>query len=277
VQGELCAEKKEGSPDLPLFRRQSRLTEALARYGWDRCSVSPNGQFWIGLGPHGEYGRSPANAVPQDIRQVCFVEGPEQAELVEAFAASPEAQRIEFLMIGTSHDYARRRGPGPFNFAPALDALRNASLPALRRLSLGDMEQLFNGNVYYGSVGDITHVFGMAPQLAELAVCGYAELERPVTHQRLEALHIRVDDIGVSGGPLGQATIDNILMSRLPAVRALELSLDVEGVQPYAVPEAFFSDNGFPALECFGMDCLKPDTESRLKAWAETRKIRWTS
>lgn len=262
---------------MPLFRRQSRLAEALTGYGWDRCSVSANGQLWIGLGPHGAYGRAPANALPQDLRQICFVEGPEQAELLEAFVASPEALRIEFLMIGTSHDFAKRGGPGPYTFAPALDALRKASLPALRRLSLGDMEQLFNGNVYYGSLGDITHVFAIAPQLAELAICGCADLERPVTHEHLETLYVRVDDIGVSGGPLRQATIDHILMSRMPALRSLELSLDAEDVQPYDVPETFFSDNGFPALECFGMDCLRPDSEARLRAWAEARKIRWMS
>ena len=262
---------------MPLFRRQSRLTEALGRYGWDRCSISPNGLLWIGLAPHNEYARAPTNVLPTDLRQIGFVEGPEQAELVETFALSPEAQRTEFLMIGTSHDYAKRKGPGPYNFAPALDALREARLPALRRLSLGDMEQLFNGSVYYGSVGDITHVFSMAPQLAELSICGSANLERPVTHERLETLSVRVDDIGVSGGPLRQATVDHMLMSSLSALRTLDLSLDVEDVQPYAVPEAFFSDNRFPALENFGMDCLQPDTESRLRAWAEARKIRWTS
>ena len=277
VHAEACAAKQEGLPDLPLFRRQSRLEEALARYGWDRCSVSTNGQLWIGLAPHNEYARVPTNSLPQDLKQVCFVEGPEQAELVEAFAASPEALRIEFLMIGTSHDYAKRRGPGPYNFAPAIGALRQAGLPALRRLSLGDMEQLFNGHVYYGSIGNITHVFDIAPQLEELAVCGCAILERPVTHERLETLHLRVDDIGVSGGPLGQPTIDNILTSRLPALRTLELSLDTQDVQPYAVPEAFFTSNGYPALESFGMDCLTPDAQSRLRAWAETRNVRWLS
>ena len=193
----------------------------------------------------------------------------------ESIVASPEALRIEFLMIGTSHDFAKRGGPGPYKFAPALDALRKASLPALRRLSLGDMEQLFNGNVYYGSLGDITHVFAIAPQLEELAICGCADLERPVTHEHLETLYVRIDDIGVSGGPLRQATIDHILMSRMPALRSLELSLDAEDVQPYDVPETFFSDNGFPALECFGMDCLRPESEARLRAWAEARKIRW--
>jgi hypothetical protein len=88
---------------------------------------------------------------------------------------------------------------------------------------------------------------------------------------------LRVDDIGVSGGPLGQPTIDNILTSRLPALRILELSLDVESVQPYEVPEAFFTSNGYPALECLGMDCLTPDAQSRLRAWAETRNVRWLS
>lgn len=277
VHAKECAAKQEGLLDLSLFLRQSRLEEALAHYGWDRCSVSTSGQLWVGLGPHNEFGRVSTSSLPKDLKQVCFVEGPEQAGLVETFATSPEALRIELLMIGTSHDYAKRRGPGPYNFAPTIDALRHGSLPALRRLSLGDMEQLFNGHVYYGSIGNITHVFDIAPQLEELALYGCAILDRPVTHRRLEELHLRVDDIGVSGGPLGQATIDNILTSRLPALRMLELSLDVEGVQPYEVPEAFFTCNGYPALEDFGMDCLTPDAQSRLRAWAETRNVRWVS
>lgn len=86
---------------------------------------------------------------------------------------------------------------------------------------------------------------------------------------------MQVDDIGVSGGPLSQASVDNILTSRFPRLRTLELALDEGEAQPYGVPEAFFVDNGFPALECFGMDRLKPDVEPRLRAWAAERKLRW--
>jgi len=57
----------------------------------------------------------------------------------------------------------------------------------------------------------------------------------------------------------------------------LELALDENEAQPYDAPDAFFADNGFPALERFGMDRLKPDAESRLRAWAAERNLRWTS
>lgn len=73
---------------------------------------------------------------------------------------------------------------------------------------------------------------------------------------------MHVNDIGISGGPLSQATVDNILTSRFPQLHTLELALDEEEeVQPYDVPEVFFADNGFPALERFGMDWLKPVVE----------------
>lgn len=92
----------------------------------------------------------------------------------------------------------------------------------------------------------------------------------------LEKLIVHVEDIGVSGGALGQATVDNILTSRFPRLHTLELALDEEEVRPYSVPEAFFVNNGFPVLERFGMNWLEPDVEPRLRAWAAGRKLRWT-
>lgn len=238
--------------------------------------MSAGGQLWVGIPSHPEYDRAPLEAAPKGLKAVCFVEGPEQADLVAAFAASPECRTVEFLMIGTSHDYRNQEGQGTLDFSQAIAALGGTSMPALTHLTLGDMERLFNGHVYYGRVGDITHVFDMAPNLSSLYVCGCAVLRRPVRHEKLEKLIMHVDDIGVSGGPLSQATVDNILTSRFPRLRTLELALDEEEVQPYDVPEAFFADNGFPALERFGMDWLKPDIEPRLRAWASERKLRWT-
>lgn len=261
---------------LSFFRRRSPFDRALSGYGLDRCSLSPSGQLWVGLPPHPEYRRAPAEGVPEDLKAVCFVEGPEQADLVAAFAASPEAAAVEFLMIGTSHDYKSREGSGPLDISASVAALRTAHLPALARLSLGDMERLFNGHVFYGRVGDFAHVFDMAPNLAELTLCGCAALERPVAHGRLETLHMRVDDIGVSGGPLSQTTVDNVLTSRFPRLHTLELALDEQEVQPYGVPDAFFTENGFPALERIGMDCLTPEVEPRLRDWAAGRKLHWT-
>jgi hypothetical protein len=265
------------TPMLSFLRRRSRFARTLEAYGLDRCSLSASGsQLWVGLPAHPDYDRAPLDAVPEKLKSVCFVEGPEQAGLVAAFVASAESRAVEFLMIGNSHDYKGSGEPGAFDVAPAVAALCDARLAALTTLSLGDMERLFNGHVYYGRVGDITHVFDIAPNLAELYVCGCPALARPVGHERLEMLQVRLDDIGVSGGPISQATLDAILASRFPRLRTLDLALDEEGAQPYGVPEAFFTDNGFPALQNLGMDWLKPEVEPRLRAWAASRAVRWT-
>ena len=258
-----------------IFRRRSRFVRALERYGFGRCSLSSSGSLWIGVPPNPEYGRRPLEIVPQAPKSLLFVEGPEQANLVAAFAISREASTVERLMIGTTHDYITSERPTPYDFSSVVAALKSASLPALRRLSLGDMEQLFNGHVYYGRVGDITHVFDIAPNLEELAVCGCPIVTRPVQHDLLATFQVRADDIGVSGGALSQQTVSNILCSRFPRLRTLELSLDEEEVQPYEVPEAFYASNGFPLLERFGMDWLKTDAELRLSEWAAERNLRW--
>ena len=257
------------------FRRRSRFVRALQTYGLERCSMTP-GQLWVGRPPDPEHRHAPVDGVPPPLRSVCFVEGPEQAGLIAALAVSPEAETLEHLMIGTTHAYIGPGRPTPYDISAAVAALAGATMPALTRLVLGDMERLFNGHAYYGRVGDVTHAFDMAPGLLALRICGCMTLSRPVSHARLEGWHVDVDDIGVAGGPLSQDTVSNILGSRLPRLRTLELALDEDDVQPYDVPEPFFADNGFPALERFGMDCLTPDAERRLRAWAAGRALHWT-
>jgi hypothetical protein len=257
-----------------LFRRPSRFRRALEAYGLGRCSQA-NGRLWIGFPPDPAAGFASVGSMPDAPRSICFVEGPEQDTLVAALAGSPEASTIEHLMIGTTHDYARRGRPTPYDFSATTAALAAARMPALKRLSLGDMEKLFNGHGYYGVVGDLTPVFDVAPNLESLDVCGRFTLARPVRHVRLESLTVDVDEIGISGGPLSQETIDALLSSRFPRLRALYLALDADEVQPYAVPDRFFADDGFPALEVLGIDQLQPAAEERIVAWASARGIRW--
>ncbi len=137
------------------------------------------------------------------------------------------------------------------------------------------MEKLFNGHAYYGRVGDITPVFAAAPNLERLEVCGCFALTRAVHHDRLEALTILLDEIGVSGGPLSQATVTNLLSSRSLRLRECELALDEDFAPLYDIPDAFFSGDGFPALEAFAMDRLNPDAEQRLSAFKSLRGLRW--
>jgi len=178
-------------------------------------------------------------------------------------------------MIGTTHDYIRPDRRLPYDMSGAVAALANAAMPALKRLSLGAMERLFNGHGYYGKVGDITPIFGTAPNLEELDVSGCFELVRPVRHERLEVLTANVDEIGVSGGPLTQETVTHILSSSFPLLRECQLALDADEVELYELPEIFFTGSGFPKLDAFYMDSLKPESEARLKVHKAARSIRW--
>jgi hypothetical protein len=252
----------------------SRFARAIEDYGLARCAVS-GATIWVGLGPDPKYRREPLEAVPGAPTSICFVEAPDQAELIAALAAGPEAATIDHLMIGTSHDYAQKRA-APYDMSAAVAALEGAQLPALRQLSLGDMELLFNGHAYYGRLGDVTHVFAVAPLLEELRLRGQFALSAPVRHGRLRELTAFLDDIGVSGGPLSQETVTRLLSSELPSLSEASLSLDEEEREvDYSIPDAFFTGPSFPALAAFAMDCLTPEADDRLAAWKAARGVRW--
>lgn len=262
---------------IPFFGT-SRFSRALHRYGLGRCSVTKS-TVWVGLPPSAEWGRTPLAQVPRTLPKLCFVEAPLQAALVEALVGSREARTVEILMIGTSHAYADRSDEeakrAGFDMAAAVAALRGAHMPALRTLSLGEMERLWNGHCLYGKVGEIGHVFAAAPHLAALDVSGQFALRAPTRHDRLETLDVRVDDIGFSGGPLSAQTVTNLLSSTFPKLARCHLALD-EGTTDarYTVPEVFFSGAGFPALTSFEIDCLQPEAATRLEAWKAERGMR---
>lgn len=248
------------------------FARALGAYGLER--VSRSGEIlWVGLGPHPDYRREAVAAVPP-TRGIRFVEAPAQAALVAALAASPEAETVESLSIGTSHDYARKEGAG-YDHSAAIAALAGGRWPRLTELSLGDMERLFNGHCYYGRVGNITPVFEAMPRLEVLRLYGWFALERPVRHGRLKSLSVMLDDIGVSGGPLSQETLDHLLSFRLPRLEGLDLSLDEADVEDeYTIPEAFYAGDGFPALRQMQVDRISEETAERLIAWKAGRGIR---
>jgi hypothetical protein len=257
---------------MTLAAEASPFARAVADYGLANCCVT-GATIWIGLRPSAEYQRAPLAAVPTVPRSLCFVEAPEQATLIAALAASAEAASLEHLMIGTSHDYIPNR-PIRYDMSAAVAAFRAARWPALQRLSLGGMELLFNGHAYYGKLGDVTDVFGAAPQLDELRLHGQFALRGPVSHGRLRELSVFVDDIGVSGGPLSQDTVSNLLSSDFPALRGVCLSLeDGDREADYVIPVAFFAASRFPGLTAFDMDCVAPEDEARLAAWKTARGL----
>jgi hypothetical protein len=255
-----------------LAAEAPRFARAVEDYGLANCSTTGE-TIWLGLPPSQEHRRAPLPAMPQAPRSLCFVEAPDQAALIAALAASADAASLEHLMIGTSHDYVPNR-PISYDMSAAVAALCGARWPALKHLSLGGMELLFNGHAYYGKLGDISDVFEAAPELEELRLHGQFMLCREVRHDRLRDLSVFVDDIGVSGGPLSQDTVSHLLSSDFPALRAVCLSLDDgDREDDYIIPDAFFDGSQLPVLATFDMDCLAPDEEARLAAWKAAREL----
>lgn len=253
-----------------LFAKQSSFSRALEKAGLERCSMS-GADLWVGLPPDPEFRRLPVSAVPAAPRSVLFVAAPHQVAIIDALATGAEAATVENLLIGTSHDYIRDHRP-PYDFSPAIAALGRTKMPALRRLSLGDMEQLFNGHGYFGNVGDITDLFGVAPGLKELHICGRAMVREPVRHDELQILSLVADDIAGHCGATDPETVANLLASRFPRLAQLHLSLETDDVPAYRIPEAFFTGANMPALEEFEIDCLSPEHQERLDRWKEDRR-----
>jgi hypothetical protein len=253
---------------------RSRFPRALRDDGLARCSVSGS-TVWIGLGPNPGYGRAPLEDVPTAPRSVFFVEAPLQAELIRAFARSRAALTVEHLVIGTSHDYAGSKRCIGYDMAAAVGALADARLPVLTRLSLGDMEMLFNGHRLLGTIGEIGHVFAAAPALEQLDLNGHFALSAPVRHERLRRLGYQNEDVGISGGPVSQETFSNLLSCSFPRLTALQIDHDDDALDPrYAIPEAFFAGPAFPALETLVMNHLEGEVEARLSEWKKARGLR---
>ncbi len=252
--------------------RSNPFEHALRRYGLERCSMSGNA-LCIGLKPHPEYNRVALDAVPEAPSWVCFLEAPEQADLIRAFVSGPQARTVERLIIGTSHDYdAKRSG---YDMTNAIAALKGARLPALKRLVLGEMELLFNGHALYGSLGDITHIFDAAPQLDELELCGRFSLKTPMRHEWLRTLSVSVfSDIGIGDGPLSQDTVSYLLLSHFPRLTTCSLHLDETPPDVgFSIPEEFFARPRFLAMQSFSIDALTPESEARMKEWVARRSL----
>ena len=255
-----------------LFRHRSSFRQALEAAGLGRCSISGK-DLWVGLPPDPDHNRLPVLAVPEAPRSVLFVEGPEQVQLITALADSPEATTIENLMIGTSHDYIPSRRT-PYDFSAAMAALMNAKMPALKRLIVGEMELLFNGHGYYGHLGNITDLVRVAPNLAELHMCGRAVFTRPIRHDRLQVLSLVADDIAGNSGATAPETVSNLLSSHFPEMTQLHLSLGADAAPSYSIPEAFYSGVNMPSLRDVEVDCLEPVHRERLEKWKADRVLR---
>ncbi len=242
------------------------FANALADYGFEHCSQR-EGTLLVGLPP--VQGLDSVGILDRDIRSIAFLAAPIQSDLIAAFARDPISQQIEELTVGTSHDYAQRR-LGGFDFRLAIAAL-SRPMPALRKLSFGDMLQLFNGGQYYGQLGDIGLIFANCPNLEDLSLFGQFELGEPVTHSVLKSIYAAADSIGVSGGPVSHETVDRLLLSMFPVLETLTLELEEEDLQaPYRLPEGFETSNGMPRLRHLHLDPLTDMSLATLLTWQKT-------
>jgi hypothetical protein len=262
---------------LPPDLKPSRFARALADYGLVNCAANDT-TLWIGLDGRKVHGNAwPIDSHPAARRRVVFLEAPVQAELVAAFVASPEAMIVDDLFIGTSQDYPSRRAgdafPG-YDMAAAVAALRGAHLPALKHLTLGDMEDKSGGFRLFGTVGDVTHVFAAAPRLEYLGLYGNFALSGPVHHGTLDTLDTVFDNFGVTGDPITQATLDQLLSSSLPSLRRLLLDMDEGGGEAdMSIPDAFFTPGRFPSLRRVEIDRLTPAADARLNRFKQDRGL----
>ncbi len=228
----------------------------------------------VGLAPDPDGKRLPLDSIPAKPRRIGFFDAPLQADLIRAFLNGPRARWLEYLFIGTSHDYAAKR-PAGYDMTAPVAALKGASLPALKGLSLGDMECLFNGHRMFGTLGDITYVFDAAPALTRLWLQGHFRLPAPVRHSRLEELCVEVDDIGITDGPLNQVTVSSLLSSTFPNLATCDLDLEVADEDAlYTLPAAFLTKAAFPALRVLHVNALTPPSGADLAAWKGLRGLR---
>lgn len=264
----------------PLAPRPSRFARALAAYGYGNCLMDER-SVWIGTDGSRDWPLAKRVLQHPVKPYTAFLEAPVQAELIAAFLASPDALQVEELFIGTSHRYPLQRTGDPrhFDMSAAVATLAGASLPALRTLSLGDLDDRDGGLRLFGTIGDIGHVFAAAPALQELSLFGNFALGRPARHDRLQALWAQFDHFGITGEPITQETFGNLLASRFPQLRTLSLDLDEGGGaedDTLTIPEIFFDPAHLPSLAALDLDRIAPASRARLDAFMRERGIRDT-
>ena len=242
-------------------RGGSKFAGALRAYGHEKCSITDS-TLLVGLPATGTL--TPCISLPDDLGAVDFLAAPEQADLIRIFCTSPEAQMVQKMTIGTSHHFAEQKHPLPYDMTGAIRALSEPLLN-LKHLVLGDMVQLFNGGQYYGKLGALDHIFEVCPALETLQIYGQFALKAPVSHNSLTSVETAADSIGVSGGPISQATVTHLLQSSLPKLNRLILELDEEDAEEtYEIPPGFPNPDRLPGLTKIHIDPVSPETARHL-------------
>lgn len=202
---------------------------------------------WFGVPSWEEHGRMPLETLPQTIRNIFFFMGSSQQELVEAFTRSNQCKTVEHLAIGCS-SFSREY---PLDYTGAVAALKTADCPNLKSLVLGAWELFHNEHCAFGTIGDVTEVLRKHAHVEGLHLCGYFELTEPLHFPNLKDLSIQLDDpiTGLCGGPISNATLDNLLNSSFPNLEECELALECGwDDMGYRFAPAFLNETHLPSL-----------------------------
>ena len=249
--------------------------QALAEYGYENCSCE-NERLFIGLGPK-DIGQ-PVTELSDAFTYVCFFAAPEQVALLQDFVNSEFAQHVTHLFIGTSHDYAERVSTGrvalelPYYFDKAIDVFKGAHLPALKWLSIGDMELLFNGQALHGYAGDISPVFPACPNLETLEVWSMFRMDQIVDHAAIQEIGIEADGLCMvkeTDEQVDAQSVTNLLSSRFENLRVLELDIPETDTTQYTIPEAFFEQPSMPALKILNLGGFGDHIANQMDIWQQ--------
>lgn len=249
----------------PEFTKETKFTKALKTYGLTKCSAIGDALL-IGL-PADHISRKTVRHLPADTTCFGFLDGPEQIDLIRSFLSSPEAQTVTSLKIGTSHRGAVQGSEDGhedgFDLRAVIDVLRQAQLPELRALSLGDMFLSRGQAQRFCDLGDVSDLFNIAPRLRMLDICGSFTLARPVAHPVLEEVLITQN---TTVSLLGQDSLDHLLASKLPALVSLLVSIDGTNGRRFDISEGFDPDSLMPDLRSLMIDNLSQRSQQRKSA-----------
>lgn len=182
--------------------------------------------------------------------------------VLAAIVKSPAAKLLRNVTIGIlDHHY-------PISLAGGIDVLSKAGrLESLRSLFIGAFEYPDESEISWVSVGNVSKILALAPNLRSLHLRGADIGLGTLEHKTLESLTIE------TGGLPGSA-VASIGKAKLPQLRHMEVWLGTDeygGTGKISQLKGLFSGEGVPKLEHFGLK--NSDFEDDIAVALSTSKL----
>ena len=195
-------------------------------------------------------------------------------ELLEILVHSLYSQSIEELYVGilnVSH--------GTYDYEESVKILSQGFFPNLKMFSIGSYDELFNGGMNFtGKLGDVTSLVKKMPNIEELELCGYFELQERIQSPHIKTLTLWSNSdtewFTTKPNDISQETLENFLLSDLPQLHTLELFVAEDSV--FQFPQTFLEAKTAPKLEILDIDggFLVGEEEKLLKSAFANSQIR---